>query len=262
MQKYFRLGFVVVVLMVASVGLAGCRKKQQPEPDSTVTRPVRPPTNTIEISQRPYVSLVPTQGGRNVRLTLYDVKLAAQDAEYEMEYQTGDLLQGAFGQLDLETLPYQEDILLGSCSAGGKCSYHENVTGGELFLQFEGENEYALENGWAFIENTEREAEFSSRDGKFRLSGAGLARVTHLVIYNTPGLPENPEQALLSAPYAVGPIAAVTGQVEVSIRLNTEATTATMLGWDGEEWVSLETTVTDKVASATAPLYDVYVVVE
>src|SRR5690606_24763452 len=105
-----------------------------------------------------------------------------------------------------------------------KCSYHEEVSGGAIVLRFEDENdtEFALKNEWSYIENTDKEETFSSRDAKFTISGAGLARVTHATILVPPGYPENPEAAVLSLPYSVGTLQDVTGTVEVSIRLNAE----------------------------------------
>jgi hypothetical protein len=153
-------------------------------------------------------------------------------------------------------------MLLGSCSAGGKCSYHEDVTGGNILLRFTGDEKYVLKNDWAFIENKAKEETMVSRDSKFRLEGAGLAKITHGVILQSPGLPEAVEKKLLSAPYSVGLISAPKGNLSVHIRLNEEATTAEILGWDGEKWVSMKTTVAEKVASATGPLYEAYVAVQ
>lgn len=262
-MRYFL--FLTVAVMLLVIGFVIYRRVQaKPEPSqpTPAQKIVRPPVNQIPISERPYVTLAPSQNGRNIQITLYDVKLPAKEAEYEIEYETGDLVQGAYGVIDVNDIPYTEDILLGSCSAGGKCTYHENVTGGELFLMFSGENEYALENGWAFIENSASETAFSSRDSKFRLQGEGLTTSDYLIIYNTPGLPKNVENALLSAPYSVFSSSPVNGEVEIAIRMSEEREQATILGWDGEEWIELDTTVENKMAAATAPLFEAYVVVE
>lgn len=261
MRKLVSYVAILLFVVLAAGSLAGCRKKEEPQ-QPTAQQPVRPPVNVIEVTQRPYVSLSPTQNGRNLELVLHDVKQSAQAAEYEIEYQTGDMLQGAYGELNLDELPYSEDILLGSCSAGGKCTYHENVTGGELLLTFEGDEEYALKNGWSFIDNQDGETAFSSQDSKFRLQGDALAAVNYLVIYNTPGLPENVEQALVSAPYSVAADRPLKEEVTVTIRMDKETTEPTILGWDGEAWVELTTSQEEKMASAQGPLYEAYVVVE
>lgn len=263
-MKKFALAGLIGLIVLLGAGLAYFNLKAAPESEAEKPTTVKPveKTNLIPVEERPYVSIVPNQNGRNLAITLHDVKKPADEAEVEMEYQTGDLLQGAMLPIDLADLPTSVDMLLGSCSAGGKCSYHENVTGGSILLRFLGDEKYVLKNEWAFIENKSKQTTFVSRDAKFHLEGAGLARVPFGVILVSPGLPENVERRTLSAPYAVGLDGQVTGSVTVAIRLSEEVPTATILGWNGQKWVELEATVTDKVATAEGPLYDAYLAVE
>ncbi len=252
---------LVLLLIVGGVVFASLRKKDKPEENSQPTKPVEQ-VNLIPLEERPYVSIEPNQKGRNLVFTLHDVKKPAQKAELEVEYQSGTQLQGAFLSFKLANLPDSQDMLLGSCSAGGKCSYHEEVTGGNILLRFLGDEKYVLKNDWSFFENTQKETSMVSRDSKFRLEGTGLASVTHGVILQSPGLPKNVEQKLLSAPYSVGLISEPKGKVTVHIRLNEDLPTAKILAWDGEAWLTLTTTVEEKVATAESPLYQAYIAVE
>jgi len=263
MKKLALLGGLIglIVLIAAGLAYSNLRAKPTEAEEEAIVKPVEK-VNLIPVEERPYVSITPNQNGRNLVITLHDMKKPAQKAEVEVEYQTGELLQGAMLPLDLVKLPSSADMLLGSCSAGGKCTYHENVTGGSILLRFTGDEKYALKNDWAFIENKDKETSFVSRDSKFRVEGDGLAKIAYGVILQTPGLPENVEQSVISAPYAIDLSSPLKGTVTVSIRLTTDATEATMLGWDGKAWNELKTTVNEKVATASGPLYEAYVVVE
>lgn len=268
-KKYIPVIAIAVLLLIVG-GVFAFTRMRGGDAETTENQITRPPEkyNEVAIEDRPYVHFAPAtepgkRPGTSLSLTVYDLKKPAASGEYELEYQSGTLLQGAFGRINLDKLPEEQTLFLGSCSAGGKCSYHEEVSGGAIVLRFEAEDEteFALKNEWSYIENTDKEETFSSRDAKFSVSGAGLARVTHATILVPPGYPENPTATVLSLPYSVGTLQDVTGTVEVSIRLNAEAATATILGWDGEAWVELDTEVSERVATATGPMYEAYLAV-
>ncbi len=251
------------LLLAFAITLTGCKKKGPAEPSPTPK--IAEKVNTIPVELRPYARIAPdpAKQGRGILLFLSELKKPAGKGEYEIEYQTNGLLQGAFGRFKLTAFPESHDILLGSCSAGGKCTYHENVTGGSLLLRFDQPEKYVLKNDWTFVENKAEGTAISSRDGKFSLDGAGLAKVAHFAILQTPGLPKNPETKVLSGGYSVGSIAPVAGKSTVTIRLNEDATEANILGWDGKDWVKLPAKVADKTATATAPKwFEAYVVVD
>lgn len=258
----------IIVGILALVGLGvgiwwlmgGGSKPAQPTP---TPKPIEK-VNTIPVEERPYVLLVPDakERGRGVVMSLYELKKPAAKGEYEIDYQTGSLLQGAFGRFKLTAFPEVVSVPFKSCSAGGKCTIHEDVTGGNLTLRFDNPEKYVLKNEWAFIENIEKSEIVSSRDSKFRLEGAGIAKTTHLAVTQTPGFPQNPTQRVLSNGYSVGAVAPVSGKLTVSIRLNEDAPQAVILAWDGKAWLELKTTVADKTATApAAKWFEAYVAV-
>src|SRR3990167_2995011 len=166
----------ILLLVLILFSLTGCTKK--PPPSST-PKTNNEPVNTVDIKDRPYVTLAPTVGGRHplgqeVTLTIHSVTLGSTLVEYELEYQAGTLIQGAFGTIDLtkETPPVSKDLLFGSCSTGGKCAYHKDVTGGTLTLRFKGEQNFNLKSDWNLQTMADRGGKFSSRDGKFQLEVA------------------------------------------------------------------------------------------
>lgn len=222
---------------------------------------IAPPVNQIDISQRAYVKILPNSNGHNLTLEVEEVKKDADSVDYELEYQAGTLLQGAFGQVELSALPARTDILLGSCSAGGACTYHEEVQGGSLLLNFDGSEDYGLKSEWKYVDNSDKETEFSSRDGKFMISSDDLANVKYIVIYNSPGYPEELDGELTSEIYTISGSNNLSGEAEITIRM-AEETEGTIMGWDGEKWNEFDTTVDGKQATANVDLMEAYVVVK
>lgn len=218
------------------------------------------PTNIIEVSQRPVVYLVPAADGRNLTLQIDSIKKSATSAEYELEYQAGELLQGVNGAIDLASLPAKTTQLMGSCSAGGKCSYHENVKGGSLLLRFLGEENYALKQDWKYIDNKAKETAFSSKDAKFQLESPDLKTVRYLIIYSSPGYPENPPGTVVSDIYTLQTSSPLTGKGKLTLRAAEEGN-LTIAGFDGAQWVEFAGTVDGKMVTAEVELLPLYVVV-
>lgn len=268
-SRYLALagGLLLVILVLAGVGMAlsrGGRGSAEPTP-----APTAPPekVNTIPVDERPYALITPSSNGRNLTLLVDAIKKPAERGEYEIEYQSGNLLQGAFGRLDVEELPAEYDILLGSCSAGGKCTYHEDVTTGSIKLRFQDPEKYVLKNDWAFINNTAKETTWSSNDAKFVITGIGLATVPYAVILQAPGWSGELSATPVAPIYAVGTSGAVRGNVQVSLRVpvGTEATTVAVYAWDGKVWKELSATADAEdehlLNVAAAPLYEAYTLV-
>lgn len=219
------------------------------------------PTNVIAVEERPYMRILPLGDGHNLDLEVVDAKITADTVEYELEYQAGSLLQGAFGELDLASLPATTRVLLGSCSAGGACSFHEDVQGGTLLTRFDGKEPYALKSRWKYIDNAAGETAHSSQDAKFQIDGANLARQRYLVIFNTAGYPEGLKGQVVSEIYSLTSSGNLSGEAELSIRAEEEGE-LTIMGYDGNEWVEFETTSDGKQASATVELMELYLVIK
>lgn len=267
-QKPVVIGAVVIAIILAIVGgvFAFKTRTSQPEEEQTTERPARKPisqpVNEISVSERPWVSITPKADGRNLSLTVHTVAKSATTAEYELEYQAGTLLQGAFGLLDLATVPSSEEILLGSCSAGGACTFHEDIKGGTLVLSFEGDESYALKQEWRYFDNWgNAETQFASKDSKFQLESSDLAKQRFVVIYNSPGYPEGLEGTPVSDPYSLTGSSAIAGTADLTMRA-TEEGDLTIMGFDGESWTSFETSTDGKTATAEVTLMDLYIVVQ
>lgn len=219
------------------------------------------PNNVIAVADRPYLSILPMADGKNVEIKVDLVKKEATEMDYELEYQAGTLLQGAFGTLDISSLPAAAKILLGSCSAGGACTYHEDVKGGSLLTRYTGSSEpYALKSDWKYIDNAKKESAFSSKDAKFQIEGKPLAAQRYLVIFNSPGYPEGVPGEVVSEIYSLTSSGSLAGQIKVTLRANEEGDLK-IAAWDGSDWTTHEGTVEGKMITATMALAELYLVV-
>jgi hypothetical protein len=231
-------------------------------PTSQKKRKITDPVNVIAVADRPYVRVTP-KDSKNVTIEVKELKKPATSMEYELEYQTESNLEGAIGDLTMTTLPAMKDILLGSCSAGGACRYHKDVKGGTLLGKFTGgDQSYALKQDWKYIENTTKETTLSSRDAKFSIESKELAKLNIAIIYNSPGYPGSLTGTPISEIYSFAPISSLTTEQTVSIRVNEDAPSATIMVYDGKNWKELQTVVKDKVAKATGVVAEAYVVVK
>jgi hypothetical protein len=261
-KRIYLIGGVVAVLVIAGSVFAFTRffgQQAGSTPEETTNKRRIEALNEIPIEDRPYVTIKP-EGSRNLTLTLETLNKPADSAEYELEYQAGSLLQGAFGQLELSPLPSQTDVLLGSCSAGGACTYHEDVRGGSLLLRFDGAERYALKQDWKYIQE-KGTTEVSSKDAKFQLEATSLAAANAIIVYNTPGFPEGLVGTPVSDPYSLQASSALTGSGDLTMRANEEGE-LTIMGWDGASWQEFATTTDGKTATAEVELMELYIVVK
>lgn len=219
------------------------------------------PVNVIPVADRPYLQIVPKADGRNLELVVVSLNKPATEAEYELEYQSGSQLQGAFGLLDLAQLPSSFTILLGSCSAGGACTFHEDVQGGTLVTRFSGPENYALKSDWRYIDNAAKHTGISSKDAKFQLESSALAAVRYVVVFNTAGYPAGLPGTPVSDPYSLTASSALSGNGKLAIRANEDGP-FTVYGWDGDEWHAFPTESDGKMAMADVSLMELYIVVK
>ena len=168
------VGGLIALVVIGGGGWLGYtkfwRKTNSGVTDQPKKKKISEPVNVIAVDQRPYLQILPVADGRNLDLRIVSLQKPATSLEYELEYQAGSLLQGAFGQIDLNSLPTSKRILLGSCSAGGACTYHQDIKGGTLVGKFIGAENYSLKQDWRYFDNYGfRETQFASKDAKFQI---------------------------------------------------------------------------------------------
>lgn len=265
-KKPIVIGAVVfVLLLLVGGGVFAARSffgaKQPIATPAPVKKKIVEPTNVIPMAERPVVHIKPEADGRNLTIEITEVKKPADTVEYELEYQAGELLQGVQGAIELTSLPAKTTQLMGSCSAGGKCSYHTDVKGGSLLLRFISTENYALKQDWKYIENKTKETAISSKDAKFQLESPELAKQKLIVIYNSPGYPEEVPGTVVSEVYSMQSGSQMTGKGKLTIRANEEGELV-LVGYDGKEWITFESAVDGKMVSAEVELMQLYAVVK
>lgn len=224
-----------------------------------VKQKVTPKTNLIPVSERPFIQLEPTADGRNVIIKIVELKKPATSLNYEMEYQTGSMLQGFQDFLELNELPVSDKKLFGSQSAGGAITYHEDIKGGYLLAEFIGQEDYAVKSNWRYFTNSERETEFSSQDTKFSIANDSLARYSYLIIYNSPGYPSELEGEIVSDIYTVSAEKSLkTISSEFTVAFNTKEEAAQIMGYNGEEWQSIASQYEDGILTGSSAFMEAY----
>ena len=255
--------FFVFCFLFLSLFFSGCLKKKIDKPPE---RPkVQETVNTAALAERVYATLAfAAEGrhpvGRKLTLAVAEAK-GANKIEYELEYQAGTLVQAGLGSITPaeEEAPFKRDILLGSCSAGGACSYHKDVLGGTLLLRFKDSPVGNLKGEWNFYEPG-NDGKFSSRDGKFQLEGLKLKNA-FVIISQTLGLPKPVDGEVVAGPYHLETTASSVGEPAATIRLAKEGE-AKLWHWDGKTYREIPSLVDGKTLTAKLKESGTYLVVE
>lgn len=262
-KKMIAIGVVVLIVLGLLGGglyyVFGAKPAATTEETKNKKRVVEP-ENVIPVAERPVIYLVPKADGHNIDIVINSVKKPATEAEYTMEYQTGTLVQAQENVISLASLPVTETVFLGTCSAGGKCTFHENVTGGSLRTRFAGTESYVLKSDWKYIDNKEEETAISSKDAFFQLESEELAGQHYLIIFNNPGYPEGLEGTPVSDPYVLQGSSELSGKGKLTLRASQEGN-LTIMGWNGKTWHEFTGTVEGKNITADVELMPLYIAV-
>lgn len=262
----------LIITLIVGLGGVGLYLKSRSKPAQSPAK-LEAAANIVPLEDRPYVTLSPvTTGshpaGTEVELTVHTTTLESTKAEYELEYQAGSLLQGAFGSLDFakEPPPVSKTLLLGTCSAGGKCDYNENVSGGTITMRLSGgEKKFVVKGEWTYQLMSEHQGKFSSRDSKFRIDigKSGLTSGAYLITMQPIGLPGNVDGEVVAGPYHLATAAKPSFKTaSVEIRLSEAVEGATLLGWTGSDWKTYESSVSEKTLTSDIDRFTTFVVIK
>jgi hypothetical protein len=251
------LGTAVFMMTRARSESAG---SDQPQ---AVTTP-KPKINLIDIKDRPYVTLAPLTARNELQLTFHTLPLKAAEVEVLLEYDRNKGVEDAvLKSFSLSTVPSINKIFLGSKSAGGHTTYHDDVIGGDLTMTFSGEEEdYSLQVPWRYDDTQQRYSQISTRDRYFELVLDEPYRTPKILVMQSPGLPAPVDGQVLAGPYlvrGVGILPNLTGQL--TIRLPQAESEAKLVIFNGQTWETRESTITDHIITATVPLAEAYAVI-
>ena len=189
--------------------------------------------NKLDYSSRPLFLLTEHSTGK--LLTLYlDQTDQLESATVDLEYLSGDLLKGArstFSSLGSE--PLSQAFLLGSCSAGGKCSFDKELISGSSKLRLslkKGTTQHILKGGFVFVDSEE----VTTTDGRFTYTPASTTGYQLLV--DTLGLPAGLDSDPYLYPLA---ITSTSSKISGDMVVKVKNVTSVMI-YDGEEYQSVD----------------------
>ncbi|MFC1627233.1 hypothetical protein ACFL18_01595 [Patescibacteria group bacterium] len=265
-MKKSQLYLVIALALVAVVGgvfFFKNKKKSETADTKTPARKVEQ-INKLAIKDRPYVVLTPRADGKEVTLTIDNV-MGATNAEYEMEYTAGAMIQGVFGTIDFseEPAPVSKELLFGSCSKG-KCKYDDNVSGGSLTLRVEGQGDpYVLKSDFNLQLMSDREGVFTSKDIKAKLDvGTSLPSSTYVVVAGTMGLPAELEGEVLAGPYSFTTASTKAIKGNLTIQSKDDLTDAKLMFYTGTAWTELTSALSEGKISAPVTSLGTFVLVK
>jgi len=127
------------IVLLSSFFLSACGKKTT---NNKITP--SPISQKLELSEseKPIVSLVPSQDGHYLNLTINNIPSAISEFEYELIYSTVDegleMEKGVGDTVKITSNKFEKKLLLGteSCTNGCKYKYDQGVVGGTLSLTF------------------------------------------------------------------------------------------------------------------------------
>jgi hypothetical protein len=155
--------------------------------------------NQLDQGKRPFVVLSQHPSGKLLAFYLQNTP-NINGITVDLEYLSGDLLKGAKSTLKAPIEdPYAKAFLLGSCSAGGKCSFDKDLISGSLKLKLsvEGESDiHVLKGDYSFVDN-----ETTTTDGRVTYTPSG--KTSNEILLNTLGLPEKIEGDIELYPIAI-----------------------------------------------------------
>ncbi len=237
-HKYMRRIGSLVLVFVLSLTLAGCSLRgsndnNNPKPTPAPKRQI---INALPIKERPFVALFPHPTGK--LLTLYfDKPGSASSITLDIEYLAGNALKGGRTSINPHsTMPYTQGFLLGSCSAGGKCSFDTDITSGDIKTKLEiGNDIHVLKSNFTFVTN-----DSSTSDQKVFFTPTGKVK-NAFILGQTHGYIGNLDKEVSAEPVAI--TSSTDKPVIGQLRLVAPNSTS-MVYYDGSSYQTLPVTKT------------------
>ena len=201
MKKYLPLillGAGLLVVLIAFVVIRGRSKEKPVVEDDEIA------LLNVPVSERPVVSLTPTEDGHYLKLKVEKIMIdGAETMDYLLVYNTSEGIdQGVPGVTEVKGLnSFEAELLMGSESSG-KFRYDEGVEKGSIELKFRNEDGKLLVKFMSDFHLQSGTMEPSSLDGKFTYT---LADETdeYFVTMQTVGYPKDPGGSNIYGPYGV-----------------------------------------------------------
>lgn len=147
---------IIFALVLLSIITVLVLKKKSNDPvsiDDQEAAGARLVINQLDQDKRPFTILSQHSTGKLLAFYLENTSYI-EGATIDLEYLSGDLLKGARSTLESPISdPFAKAFLLGSCSAGGKCSFDKDLISGSLKLKLRVQEEsdiHVLKGDYSF----------------------------------------------------------------------------------------------------------------
>jgi len=210
----------------------------------------------------PYALLYPRRDGNALVLNIK--RTASYDEiRYELAYNAEGVDRGAQGTINTKEKKgeYEQEILFGSCSTGGKCVFDKDVKNGTLTLHIrKGKQAYRMITQWNMQKPDIELGLLVSGDNHFsfkaKASAEDLALIKFTIINELTGAPKLPnDRIVLGKVYALNaPIAKTLPAGQVSIELVEDPAADSQIARFDEalgKWVEYETKIDGSKLSAS-----------
>lgn len=187
-----------------------------------------PEVDLIFDSEGPYALLLPRRDGN--ALTLHLKRTGSYDRiKYELTYNAQGTDRGVSGEISTKEKrgEYEQEILFGSCSSGGKCVYDKEVENGTLTLHIrKGKEAFRMITQWHLQKPDLALGILTSGDAHLiytmNPNTSDLSFLKYTIINDLTGAPKLPdEKEILGKVYALNtPIAKVLPSGLVTIELS------------------------------------------
>jgi len=234
---------IPLLILSSTLLLSGCQKKTDDSSSLETQEPTgaRLVINQLNQDQRPFSILSQHSSGKLLTFFLENTS-SIKEATVDLEYLSGDLLKGARSTLEAPISdPYAKAFLLGSCSAGGKCSFDRDLISGslKLKLKIQGESDiHVLKGDYFFVDGP-----VTTTDGRITYTPSG--NPSGQMLLNTLGLPKKIEGSLLLYPIAITSTGkqAIKGELEIR-----KKSVGKVMLYDGSDYQELDARLSeDKV---------------
>ena len=236
---------IIFALVLLSIITVLVLKKKSNDPisiDEQEAAGARLVINQLDQDKRPFNILSQHSTGKLLAFYLENTSYI-NGATVDLEYLSGDLLKGARSTLEAPISdPYTKAFLLGSCSAGGKCSFDKELISGSLKLKLKVQDEsdiHVLKGDYSFVDG-----ETTTTDGRVTYTPTG--KPSGEILLNTLGLPKKLESNMELYPIAITTTSSTTvkGKLEIRKKGITKAMIYSRQGYQELDAVITEDTVT------------------
>lgn len=235
---------IPLLIISSALLLSGCQKKNDTSLEDQESAGARLVINQLDQDKRPFTILSQHPTGKLLALFLANTSSIKQ-VTIDLEYLSGDLLKGARSTLKAPIEdPYAKSFLLGSCSAGGKCSFDRDLISGSLKLKLtvEGESDiHVLKGDYSFVNG-----ETTTTDGRITYTPGG--RSTREILLNTLGLPEKLEGSIELYPVAI--TSTSSNLIKGELEFRKKGISKVMI-YDGSTYKEMNATISEDTVTVT-----------